>query len=324
MVKKKSKDSSEIFPVILMGGLFVLIHGLAILVTAPFVEAGVQPAFEDPDNPINIIFIFVILLVFTVIILLIAKFWKKQLIQAIILGAIGYTAAYLMYPLFTLVIPQTTSARIALSNNYYLVISLSAILAIVFAIILIYVLYKYPEWYVIDICGIIVGAGAIAIFGISLGVLLVIIFLIALAIYDAISVYKTKHMIDLADTVIDLKLPVLLVIPKIRHYSLIRETKSLKEKLKDDEERDAFFMGLGDIVMPGILVTAVYNNIDGGLPIALSIIVGTLVGFAFLMTFVMKGKPQAGLPLLCGGAIAGYLISSLVFFGELRGLTFSF
>ena len=324
MAKKKSKDNSEIFPVILMGGLFILIHGLAILVTAPFVEAGVQPAFEDPDNPINIIFIFVILLVFTVVILLIAKFWKKQLIQAIILGAIGYTAAYLMYPLFTLVIPQTASARFELTNNYYLVISLSAILAIVVAIILIYILYKYPEWYVIDICGIIVGAGAIAIFGISLGVLLVIIFLIALAIYDAISVYKTKHMIDLADTVMDLKLPVLLVIPKIRHYSLIKETKSLKEKLKDDEERDAFFMGLGDIVMPGILVTAVYNNINGGLPIALSIIVGTLVGFAFLMTFVMKGKPQAGLPLLCGGAIAGYLISSLVLFGELKGLTFSF
>jgi len=324
MVKKKSKDSSEILPVILMGGLFILIHGLAILVTTPFVEAGVQPAFEDPDNPLNIIFIFVILLIFTVVILLIAKFWKKQLIQAIILGAIGYTAAYLMYPLFTLVFPQTASGRIELSNNYYIVISLSAILAIVFAIILIYVLYKYPEWYVIDICGIIVGAGAIAIFGISLGVLLVIIFLIALAIYDAISVYKTKHMIDLADTVIDLKLPVLLVIPKIRHYSLIRETKSLKEKLKDDEERDAFFMGLGDIVMPGILVTAVYNNINGGLPIALSIIIGTLVGFAFLMTFVMKGKPQAGLPLLCGGAIAGYLISSLVLFGELRGLTISF
>jgi presenilin-like A22 family membrane protease len=324
MAKKKSKDRREIFPVVLMGGLFVLIHGLALLVTAPFVEAGVQPAFENPDNPINIIYIFVILLAFTLIILLIAKFWKKQLIQAIVLGAIGYTSAYLMYPLFTLVIPQTASARIALSDKYYLVISLSAVLAILFAIVLIYILYKYPEWYVIDICGIIVGAGAIAIFGMSLGILLVIIFLIALAIYDAISVYKTKHMIDLADTVIDLKLPVLLVIPKIRHYSLIKETKSLKEKLKDDEERDAFFMGLGDIVMPGILVAAVYNNIDGGLLIALSIIIGTLVGFALLMTLVMKGKPQAGLPLLCGGAIAGYVISSLIIYQRLEGLTFSF
>lgn len=324
MAKKISKDKSEIFPVIIMGGLFVLIHVLALLVTIPFVEAGVQPAFENPDDPINIIYIFIILLVFTAAILLIAKFWKKKLIQVIILGAIGYTAAYLMYPLFTLVIPRTATAHIPLSDKYYLVISLAAILAIIFAIFLIYILYKYPEWYVIDICGIIVGAGAIAIFGMSLGILLVIIFLIALAIYDAISVYKTKHMIDLADTVIDLKLPVLLVVPKIRHYSLIKETKSLKEKLKDNEERDAFFMGLGDIVMPGILVAAVYNNINDGLPIALSIIVGTLVGFALLMTLVLKGKPQAGLPLLCGGAIAGYVISSLIIFQRLEGLTFSF
>jgi presenilin-like A22 family membrane protease len=324
MAKKESNNKSEFFPIVLMGGLFVIIHGLALLVTEPFVRAGVQPAFENPDNPINIAYIFVVLITLTVIILLIAKFWKKKLIQVIVLGAIGYTAAYLMYPLLTLIIPQTASARIALSDKYYLVISLSAVIAILFAIILIYILYKYPEWYVIDICGIIVGAGAIAIFGMSLGILLVIFFLIILAIYDAISVYKTKHMIDLADTVMDLKLPVLLVIPKIRHYSLIKETKTLKEKLKDDEERDAFFMGLGDIVMPGILVATVYNNIDGGLLIALSIIVGTLIGFVFLMTFVIKGKPQAGLPLLCGGAIAGYFISCLVIFGELKGLNFCF
>jgi presenilin-like A22 family membrane protease len=131
-------------------------------------------------------------------------------------------------------------------------------------------------------------------------------------------------MIDLADTVMDLKLPVLLVVPKIWNYSLIQETKSLKEKLKDDEERDAFFMGLGDIVMPGILVVSAYQNISNGLPVALSILAGTLIGFLVLMTFVIKGKPQAGLPLLCGGAILGYLISSYALFGTLVGLGISF
>jgi presenilin-like A22 family membrane protease len=308
MAKENKIDKKAIFPVFLMGCLFVIVHGLALLVIAPFEAAGVEPAFENPDNPINIVFIFIILLTFTIAILLIAKFWKKKLIQALILGAIGYTAAYLLYPLLTLIIPVTVSI----------------IVAIALAIILVYILYKFPEWYVIDIAGVIVGAGAIAIFGMSLGVLLVIILLVGLAIYDAISVYKTKHMIDLADTVMDLKLPVLLVVPKVRHYSLIKETKSLKQKIKDDEDRDAFFMGLGDIVMPGILVAAIYNNVIGSLPIALSTIIGTLVGFAILMIFVMKGKPQAGLPLLCGGAIAGYIISSFVLFGELKGLTFSF
>ncbi len=308
MVDEKTKISN-ILPIMFMGLLFVIIHSLALLVIGPFEAAGVQPAFENPDALTNIVTIFIIILVITLLILLIAKYWKKQLIQIIILGAIGYTAAYVFYPLLTLIIQQLVAV----------------IITILLAVILVILLYKYPEWYVIDITGIIVGAGAIAIFGISLGVFLVILLLLVLAIYDAISVYKTKHMVDLADTVMDLKLPVLLVVPKVRHYSLIKETKSLKEKLKEDEERDAFFMGLGDIVMPGILVAAIYyNNISQGLPIALSVIIGTLAGFAILMTFVIKGKPQAGLPLLCGGAILGYVISSYLLFGKLIGLTFSF
>jgi len=313
MAKEKKFDKKSILPVVLMGCLFIVVHGLALLVIEPFEAAGIEPAFDDPDDPLNIVFIFVILLTFTVVILLIAKFWKKQFIQVLILGAIGYTAAYLFFPLLTLIMPEGSSY-----------ISASAIIAIILAIVLVYILYKFPEWYVIDIAGIVIGAGAIAIFGMSLGVLLVIILLVGLAIYDAISVYKTKHMIDLADTVMDLKLPVLLVVPKVRHYSLIKETKSLKQKIKEDDERDAFFMGLGDIVMPGILVVAIYNNISGSLLVSLSAILGTLVGFSILMIFVMKGKPQAGLPLLCGGAIGGYIISSLILFGELKGLTFQF
>lgn len=310
MGKKKSIDKKELSAVIIMGLFFIIIHGLAMLLTGTFKDAGME-AFEDPDNPMNIAYIFVIILVFTVVILLIAKFWKKQMIKIIILGAIGYTTFYVLYPLFDLIIPIE-------------VYVLSLVFSIVCAVVLVWILIKYPEWYVIDICGVIVGAGAIAIFGISLGIWLILILLIVLAVYDAISVYKTKHMIDLADTVMDLKLPVLLVVPKIRHYSLIKETKSLKEKLKDDEERDAFFMGLGDIVMPGILVVAVYNFPEDGHIMALSVMIGTLIGFAVLMTFVIKGKPQAGLPCLCGGAIAGYLISSYLFFGKLVGITLSF
>jgi len=307
MTKDKKTGMKDIIPVIMMGCLFFIIHSLALLVIGPFEAAGVQPAFENPDDPMNLVYFLIIILAMTVLILLIAKYWKKQVIQLIILGAVGYTSFYILYPLFTLIIPSL----------FALIFSIMA------ALILIVTLYKYPEWYVIDISGVIVGAGAIAIFGISLGVLITIILLICLAVYDAISVYKTKHMIDLADTVMDLKLPVLMVIPKIRHYSLIKETKSLKEKLKEDEERDAFFMGLGDIVMPGILVASVYN-VENGLPIALSVIVGTLVGFAILMTFVLKGKPQAGLPCLCGGAILGYVISSLILHGTLLGITMPF
>jgi presenilin-like A22 family membrane protease len=308
---QEKKSMQELFAVLLMGLFFVIIHGLALLILQPFESAGIQPAFDDPNNPTNIIYIFAVMLVFTVIILLIAKYWKKQVIQCIILAAVGYTAFYAFFlPVFTLVIASVPEIILLIS--------------ILSAIILVLLLYKYPEWYVIDGCGVIIGTSAIIVFGISLSVLLVLVLLIVLALYDAISVYKTKHMIDLADTVMDLKLPVLLVVPKIRHYSLIKETKRLKESLQEGEEREAFFMGLGDVVMPGILVIAIYSSVPNGLPIALGTMIGTLVGFVLLMRFVLKGKPQAGLPLLCGGAILGYICSSLLYLGYLPGLEMIF
>ena len=306
MDKDKKIEMKDVFPGFLMGGLFLLIHSLALLVVTPF-EAADMVAFENPNDPMNLVFFFLIMLLFTAVILLIAKFWKKQLIQGIILGATGFTAFYVFYPLLSFVVPEVWS--------FFLSATAAAILVIT--------LLKHPEWYVIDICGIIIGAGATAILGISLSIFLAIALLIVLAIYDAMSVYKTKHMIDLADTVLDLKLPVILVMPKTRKYSLIKETKSLKEKLKHGEKRDAFFMGLGDIIMPGVLVASTFHNTtSNGLLIALSVMLGTLLGFTVLMAVAMRGKPQAGLPYLCSGAILGYIVSSYVLFGELVGLIF--
>jgi presenilin-like A22 family membrane protease len=305
MTDENEEKRTAIFPMVLMGVLFVVVHLLSMLVAKPF-EATGMAAFENPDDPANLLFFFIIMIVVTVAILLIAKFWKKQFIQVIILGSIGYTAFFVFYLLLS---PVATLISAML-------LSIDATAALIVALIL------YPEWYVIDISGVIVGVGAIGIFGISLGIFLVIVMLIALSIYDAISVYKTKHMIDLADAVMDLKLPVMLVVPRIRKYSLIKETKGLKEKLEEGEKREAFFLGLGDIVMPGILVVSALNNIaDNGFFVALSVMIGTLIGFAVLMTVVIKGKPQAGLPYLCSGAILGYVVSSYLLFGELAGLT---
>jgi presenilin-like A22 family membrane protease len=48
---------------------------------------------------------------------------------------------------------------------------------------------------------------------------------------------------------------------------------------------------------------------------AVSVLLGTLAGFIVLAAFVLKGKPQAGLPFLCTGAIIGYLLASYLIFG---------
>jgi presenilin-like A22 family membrane protease len=164
---------------------------------------------------------------------------------------------------------------------------------------------------VIDSLGILIGAGVAAIFGASLEILPVLLLLILLAVYDAISVYKTKHMITLAEGVIDLKTPILFVVPKRRDYSFIREGIG---KLGDGGERAAFIIGMGDMIMPSILVVSANVFLNGwrlagliNLP-AIGAIVGSLAGMGVLLWFVNSGKPQAGLPPLNGGTILGFVV----------------
>ncbi len=299
-----------------MVSIFVVVDLLALFVAAPFQAAGLV-AFENPSDPLNLVFFFLSLIVFTAVMLLIARFWKKQLVQVIVLASTGLLVFYVIFPFLTYVLPDLWSLAVSMGSVALLLV----------------LLVKYPEWYVIDVCGILVGLSAMAMLGVSLSVPLIVALLIALAVYDAISVYQTKHMVDLADTVLDLKLPVLLVIPWSLRYSLLKETRSLKERLKDREkqkeqaqreENEASFMGLGDVVMPGTLAVSAFTNLSAGdgLLIALAVILGTVLGFTVLALVSRSGRPQAGLPFLCSGALLGYVLSSYLLTGGLTGFSF--
>ncbi len=272
---------------------------LAVLFARPFAQAGLQ-AFENPDQVGNSIGYIALLIVFTIGILYIAKKGKKWMIRAIMLAAVAGTLVYVVGPLVALIPGVSTSVAWMVG---LLVGGASA-----------FALLKHPEWYVIDTVGVLVAAGAAAIFGISLSVLPVIVLLVALAVYDAIAVYKTKHMLALADSVMELRLPVLLVMPKHFGYRFREEVARFKEA--DEAEgtnrgdRGALFMGLGDLVMPTILVVSALHFAQTGWGVAPGVgaAVGTVVGFGILMLTVLTGKPQAGLPLLNGGSIVGFLI----------------
>ena len=62
----------------------------------------------------------------------------------------------------------------------------------------------------------------------------------------------------------------------------------------------AFFLDVPSLGVPGLALT---------LPSALAML-GTLVGLAGLLWMVAKGRAHAGLPLLNGGTIAGYLLGA--------------
>ncbi|MFA5221005.1 MAG: presenilin family intramembrane aspartyl protease PSH [Methanoregula sp.] len=287
-------DYKKIIPFLAMPILLLAVEAGSILLSLPVQAAGLT-AFDNPDSIANPLIFVVILLAFTGLLLILIKYNLKKVIAAVIGLSIFLTFGYIFTALVTMVMGATDAAIVVM-----LILSVLATL----------VLYKYPEWYVIDVLGVLIGAGVASIFGVSLNILPVIVLLVILAIYDAISVYKTKHMITLAEGVIDLKTPILFVIPKRRSYSFIREGIG---KLDDGGERSAFIMGMGDLIMPSVLVVSanVFSKSDRlfgaiNLP-ALGAIIGSLAGLVVLLYFVTSGRPQAGLPPLNGGTIIGFL-----------------
>ena len=291
-----------------MAFMLLLVQLIAVALTGPFKVNDIK-TFSNPEDPGNVVVWVAIILIFTAFIFLVIKLNKKWIIQAFIFVTIASTLYFVFIPFLSIgpyydfaPSPSDVPGRI-----YFSILILSVGLTAL--------LYIFPEWYVVDIVGVVIGAGASTMFGISLEIIPTLLLLVVLAVYDYIALYRTKHMIALAEGVMDLKLPILLVVPKHWRYSF------LKEKF-DKKEREAFFMGLGDAVMPTLLVVSAnffvkstYYDIPfvGSMNIpALGAIAGTFAGFAVLMGLVIKGKPQAGLPFLNTGVILGYVAGSLI------------
>ncbi|MFC7323899.1 presenilin family intramembrane aspartyl protease PSH [Halorubrum rutilum] len=324
-------------------GLFLAVQLGALALVPEFAESGYQ-AVENPDDPTNSVVYVLAILVMTGVMLAAFRYDFDGAVRLLIVG----TSAWLSWYVFSALVSPLAAAVPAAAVGVGLLV--------------------YPEWYVIDAAGVLMGAGAAGLFGISFGLLPALILLAFLAVYDAVSVYGTEHMLSLAEGVMDLNIPVVLVIPLSLSYTLLGddeeggaggpddatdaeadEADGASEAAGDDgsvgsdgaagddgtagddeaadvsdptpiEERDAFFIGLGDAVIPAVLVAsaATFSPAAGlavpllgvNLP-ALLAMVGSLAGLLVLMSWVIEGRPHAGLPLLNGGAIGGYLIGSV-------------
>jgi presenilin-like A22 family membrane protease len=303
-------------PVLGIMALYVASQLTGLFLSYPFNAMNIH-AFSNPSSMYNVVYYIILLLAVTGIMLLIGKTHLTASIKYFMFLALGmsdlfviYFSLYFWYP-FVINLPML----------YYIDVDL--LVATIVTVVLITLLALYPEWYVINVVGFISASGMIAILGVSFSILPAFILLSALAIYDAISVYKTKHMLRLAEITTDLKIPAMVVVPKTEDYSYIEDNTKLSEKLESKEERESIFMGLGDIVIPGLMVVSSYaylpsNNhflyLGYNLWVALFTLFGSLIGMLLLFHVGKSGNPQAGLPFLNGGALVAFLISIFVFY----------
>jgi len=275
---------------------------------------------------------------FTIAVIWLARKGLEVLIKGLVFFALGYSLLMALQPILSIVF-----WLVGLQNGDVALVILLGVTAG-----MMYTLHRYPEWYVVNTVGLLVGSGVIVMLGIAFVPVLIIMFMVLAAIYDHWAVNGSKHMLELADTMIDLKLPVLLVAPKSTDYTFLEQKGDVMEKSHDEpavpvesplpakkvKSRDALFMGLGDVIFPGMLVISSITFLPqtgpvvfdfwgepripihlGPMMVGMGTLVGGLVGYAALMTQVARGKAQAGLPLLNGGSILGYLISGSMAIG---------
>lgn len=303
----------HVLPIAAISLAFVSVQILAIV----FMYYALSPAdqvFQNPADPLIAVYYLVMLLGFTGLFLVLIKYDLAKAIKGIFFVSIGFVIFFVASALAALLVYDLVAVTV---------------ISIAFAALSVVAVWRYPEWYVIDSVGVVMSIGMIALLGLSLSIVPILILLIALAIYDFISVYKTKHMLTLADGVSDMGLPLLLVVPKKFPYSYIDSKPKLTqpaEKTEEKPEREAFMIGLGDIIIPGLLAASAFWFIDDGglifilgipsyLMVALGTIAGALIGLIALMRIVVKGNPQAGLPLLNSGAVLGFFITYILVFG---------
>jgi presenilin-like A22 family membrane protease len=322
--------------------LFVLVQLGALALVEPF-QANDYQAVEDPSDPTNGVLFFGAILVATAGMLIVIKYDVEWLIRAFIIGTSAMLAWYVVSAIAPFGVVSVGGASVAL-------VPVAAALTIAAGLLV------HPEWYVIDAAGVLMGAGAAGMFGISFGLLPAILFLLVLAVYDAVSVYGTEHMLTLAEGVMDLNVPILFVVPTSLSYSFRdpgagegmtedadapgaseaadggsasaesdRDVAASEQDAHPSDEgvRDALYVGLGDAVMPTILVASAAFFVPAeaaarfdvpvialNLP-SLTAMLGTLLGLLVLLKMVLAGRAHAGLPLLNGGAILGYVVGAL-------------
>ena len=195
-----------------------------------------------------------------------------------------------------------------ISVVFCLIISFGAffidILALALAVIFAFFKIFKPNVYVHNFTELFIYGGLAAIFIPILNLISVSILIIAIAIYDAIAVWKTKHMIKLAKFQAKSKMFAGLLI-KYKSKNIDKQVMN-KNNIKIKEEPQNAILGGGDIGIP-LLFSGVILKTFGMLPALISIIVSTIV-IASLFLFAEKKKLYTAIPFLAVGCLISYIL----------------
>lgn len=264
--------------------LLYVAAGLLSLLLAPLYVANQLTLFENPENPVNILYLMFSVVAVFIIVLIIAKLRLEILFKGLF-----------YFSTFTVL---TTTISIMLPDSLiWLAVSVLASVSILI------LLNRFYKWYIADAIGVFLSASIAAWFGASLSPPVLTILLVVMALYDYFAV-KFGGMVSLAEKTLRMNLPTMVMSP-------VKEMP--KEFKMGNGERRGAFLGLGDLAFPNMLTVSTF--LGTGSPVAAILVLsGSVAGLIVVLNMVRRFKrPQPGLPYIGLGAALGWIASTLLF-----------
>ncbi len=261
------------------------VAGLLSLMLAPLYVINELTLFENPENPMNVIYLmFSVIIVFAIVMVIV-----KLRLEAVIKGLFYFSAFTVLFVTISILLPDSI---------------FSIAISIVVSVSILVLLNRFYNWYLVDAIGVFLSASLAAWFGASLPPLTLVILLVLMSVYDYFAV-RSGGMISLAEKTLKMNLPTMLVSP----------VKKVPKELKagEDGERRGAFLGLGDVAFPNMLTVSTFLN-TGEMLAAMLVLIGGLVGLIVVLRVVRYfKKPQPGLPYIGLGAALAWLASRALF-----------
>lgn len=149
-------------------------------------------------------------------------------------------------------------------------------------------------------------AGISMIIGLSISITAAIILLVTLSFYDILAVYKTKHMVNMARTMIESGAIFGFVVP-----SNFGSFMSSKAEAKNQIGAQFTILGSGDVGVPLIMICSIARiSFTMALITAFFSFIGLFITHLIFSNQTTR-QPMAALPPIATMTIIGYLISLL-------------
>lgn len=260
--------------------IFAVTQVLGLYVAANLMNQNIEPAFPGDKNDVaNAFVLFAYILVFTVMLLAFMKFFKGRRFFKVIEALVIFSTTLIVVDAF---LPEA---------------------AFLFAVIMVALRNIISDNIMLrNISSIIAVAGAGALIGISLGWMVVLVFMVLLSLYDIVAVFGTKHMVTMGKEITKKNLAFTVAMPTKEH---------------------TFEMGTGDLVIPLTFAVSVMGfsaeKIAGPLYLvpAFLILLASLLGLIWTLNYSSKhvGMALPALPpqTLCMLIVFGIMLAAGVF-----------